>query len=141
MYFFFLELMLFILYLDLGNCIWFAMTKHSILYFTCCPLDVITLKHLLPSIHSVCHFVILVELTLFISIPMCVLVFGIKMERILKYVLTFAAINGSRRNPSKLWLVKCKQLVHNDGFFPILFERVLNLLMFTLITFSFWLLI
>lgn len=140
-YSFFLEAILFILYLDLRNCIFFTIPQHYLLYLACSLIYVVTFEHLLPAVDSICHFVVFVELTLLIVIPLCVFILTRETERVLNYILIFSAIISRGRNTSNMWFIECEQLIHNDGFFPILFERVLSLIMFTLITFSFWVLI
>jgi hypothetical protein len=140
-YSFFFEVILFILYLDLRNCIFFVISQYFLLYLACSLFDVVTLEHLFPAVDSIYHFIVFIYLALFIVIPLRVFIFTCETERVLDYVLVFCAIISRGRDTSNMWFIECEELIHNDGFFPILLERILSSIIFTLITFSFWFLI
>lgn len=76
MYSFFLEAILFILYLDLRNCIFFTISQLFLLNLTCRLLNMVTLEHLFPAIDSIRHFIVFVELALLIVIPLNVFIFA-----------------------------------------------------------------
>ncbi len=98
----------------------------SLLDFSGSLLDVVVLEGLLPAVHALDHFEVLVELTLLVGIPVGVLVVGVVVERVLQDVVAFGVVEGAGRHSSEMRLVECQKFIHYYGFFPVLLEGVLG---------------